>query len=378
MKVHSRFRLGILVVLAGLLATGATPFVARAQAGPQGPQSPAPAEQPQPPAAPTGQPQKQQVPPPPQVTISVQSNIVNVDAIVTDADGNLVTGLKGQNFRVLDNGQPQQVVNFAPTEQPLTTVMLVEFSARFFNYFGTAFKDQYWADGFLQALKPQDWVALKSFDLKTTLHVDFTQDKGEVDRAIRDWGYPGFSESNLFDAIYETVDQLRDVKGKKSILVLATGYDTFSKHTLDQILKRLKEADVTIFCVGMGEEIYLYTPNGGGVGYAQAKNQLMTFARMTGGYAYFPRFTAEMTGIFNTIATYLRSQYTLGFAPTTPQDGHYHKLTVQVVDDEGNPLELVNARARRRKLKWSSAKATPRRTPPRATDRLIGGQSATD
>ena len=281
------------------------------------------------------------------MTISVQSNIVNVDAIVTDADGNLVTGLKIQNFRVLDNGQPQQVVNFAPSEAPLTTVMLVEFSARFFEYF--AFKDQYWADGFLRALKPQDWVALKSFDLKTTLHVDFTQDKSEVDRAIRDWGYPGFSESNLFDAVYETVDQLRDVKGKKSILVLATGYDTFSKHTLDQILHRLKEADVTIFCVGMGEEIYLYTPNGGGVGYAQAKNQLTSFARMTGGYAYFPRFSGEMGGIFNTIATYLRSQYTLGFAPTTPQDGHYHKLTVQVVDDDGNPLELVNAKGKKKK-----------------------------
>src|ERR1700685_1692845 len=65
MKVHSRFRPGILVVLASLLATGAMPLVARAQPGPQGPQAPAPAEQPQAPAAPTGQPQKQQVPPPP-------------------------------------------------------------------------------------------------------------------------------------------------------------------------------------------------------------------------------------------------------------------------------------------------------------------------
>ena len=139
------------------------------------------------------------------------------------------------------------------------------------------------------------------------------------------------------------------MKGKKSILVLATGYDTFSKHTLDQILSRLKETDITIFCVGMGEEIDLYTPNGGGVGYLQAKNQLTTFARMTGGYAYFPRFTGEMPGIFNTIATYLRSQYTLGFTPTTPQDGHYHKLTVQVVDDAGNPLELVNAKGKKKK-----------------------------
>ena len=63
----------------------------------------------------------------------------------------------------------------------------------------------------------------------------------------------------------ETLDQLRDVNGKKAILLLATGFDTFSKHTLDQTYKRLKETDVPIFCVGMGEDIDLYSPTGGGV-----------------------------------------------------------------------------------------------------------------
>jgi VWFA-related protein len=342
MKLRSLFALIALAIAFGTI--GAAPHMVRAQ---EGPQSPPPPAQPQQPAPPSGQPQRQQTPPPPQTTISVQSSVVSVDAIATDADGNLVTGLMKQNFRLTDNGSQQQIINFAPTEQPLTTVMLVEFSARFWSYFG--FKSAYWADGFLSALKPQDWIALKSFDLKTTLHVDFTQDKGQIDYALQGFGFPGFSEANLFDAVYETVDQLRDVKGKKSILVLATGFDTFSKHTLDQTLKRLKETDITIFCVGMGEEIDLYNPNGGGVRYAQAKNQLTTFARMTGGFAYFPRFTAEMTGIFNTIAQYLRGQYTLTFTPNTPQDGRYHKITVQLVDDAGSPLELENAKGKKKK-----------------------------
>ena len=217
--------------------------------------------------------------------ISVQSNLVNVDAVVTDQD-----------------------------------------------------KAQVWSDGFLNELKPKDWVALKTFDLRTTLQVDFTQDKREVDQAIRTLGFPGFHEANLFDAVYETVDQVRDVKGKKSILVIASGYDTFSKHTLDQILRRLKEADVTIFCVGTAEAVDLYTPNGGGVGYLQAKNQLSTFARMTGGYAWFPRFDAEVPGIFGSVAAFLRNQYTLVFSPNTPQDGRYHKLSVEVLDDQAESL----------------------------------------
>jgi len=351
MKSHSQFRRGIYGLLAVLLAFAlvfdASTRAARAQEGSQGPQAPAPAAPPEPPPQPSGQPQKQQAPPAPITTIAVQTNVVNVDAIVTDADGNLVTDLKRENFRLTDDGQLQQLTNFAPTEQPLTTVMLVEFSGTAYGFFG--YKSEQWADGFLSALKPQDWVALKTFDLRTTLQADFTQDKREIDYAIRGLGFPGFSEAVLFDAIYETVDQLRDVKGKKSILVIATGYDTFSKHTLDQILRRIKETDVTIFCVGMGEEIELYKANSGGVGYLQAKNQLTTFARMTGGYAYFPRFTGEMGGIFNTIATYLRSQYTLAFTPTTPQDGHYHKINVQVVDEDGNPLQLVNGKGKKKK-----------------------------
>jgi VWFA-related protein len=335
--------MGFLIVALGVPSNAWTAFARQ-----EGPQTPPPTQQPQPPTPPTGQPQPpppQQAPPP--VAISVQSNLVNVDAVVTDEDGNLVTGLKRENFRVLDQGQPQQVTNFAPTDAPITIVMLLEFSARMGGYFG--YKAQVWSDAFLNDLKPKDWVALKTFDLNTTLQVDFTQDKREVDQAIRTLGFPGFHEANLFDAVYQTVDQLRDVKGKKSILVIASGYDTFSKHTLDQILRRLKEADVTIFCVGTAEAVDLYTPNGGGVGYLQAKNQLSTFARLTGGYAWFPRFDAEVPGIFNSVAAFLRNQYTLVFSPNTPQDGRYHKLTVEVLDDQGNPLELANKKGKKKK-----------------------------
>jgi VWFA-related protein len=340
------------VILTSILGAGLGIF---AVAGPawaqaQGPQPPVPAQQPEPPKPPTGQPpgHAQQAPAPStQAAIAVESNLVDVDAVVTDQDGNLVTGLKRENFRVFDNGKPQQITNFAATDAPITVVMLMEFSGTAYGYFG--YKSQFWADGFLQHLNAQDWVALKTFDLKTTLQADFTRDKSAIDEAIRTLGFPTFHEADLFDAVYETLDQLRDVKGKKSILVIATGFDTFSKHTLDQILNRLKESEVTIYCVGMGEEIDLYG-NGANLDYLQAKNQLSTFSRMTGGYAYFPRFQGEMPGIFNTIAAYMRSQYTLVFAPSTPQDGKYHKITVRVVDDQGNELELVNRKGKKKKV----------------------------
>jgi hypothetical protein len=100
----------------------------------------------------------------------------------------------------------------------------------------------------------------------------------------------------------------------------------------------------------MGEELDLYSPNGGGVGYIQAKNQLSTFAQMTGGYAWFPRFEGEMPSIFSTVAAYLRSQYTIGFTPSTPQDGKFHKLQVEAVDEQGNPMTFADKKGKAKKV----------------------------
>jgi VWFA-related protein len=336
--------LAILIVVLGV-----PPQALRAFAGQQeGPQRSTPSDQPQPPKLPPAQPQGQapKAPPPPASSIAIESTVVNVDAAVTDAEGNILTGLKRENFRILADGQPQQITNFSPSDAPITIVMLMEFSKIFYGFFG--YKSEEWAAGFLGHLKPQDWIAFKTFDLKTTLQVDFTQNKEEVLRSIQSLFIPDFTEATLFDSLIETLDQLRDVQGKKSILVLATGLDTISRHTLDQTLKRLRETDVTIFCVGMGEEIDLYG-NGANMSYLQAKNELNTFAQMTGGYAWFPRFQGEMPDIFNSVAAYLRNQYTLGFTPSLPQDGKFHKLTIQMVDANGNEMMLADKKGKMKK-----------------------------
>jgi VWFA-related protein len=338
--------LGILIAALGIPPDQLAAFARQAQQGPQS----IPAPQAEPPTPPSSQPQTRRQAPPdaqPPVAISVQSNLVNLEAVVTDQDGNIVTGLKRENFEISDNGVPQQVTNFAPTDAPITMVMLVEFSATAYGYFG--YKSQMWADGFLQHLAPKDWVALKTFDMRPTLQVDFTQNKGEIHNALASLGFPSFHEAALFDALFTTVDELRTVKGKKSILLICTGFDTISHHRLDETYKLMKEADLSVFAVGMGEEIDL-SSGGGNISYLQAKNQLSSFAQMTGGYAWFPRFTGEMGDIFNSVAAFLRNQYTVGFSPTTPQDGKYHKLQVTVVDAAGAPMMLNDRKGKKHKV----------------------------
>jgi VWFA-related protein len=220
-----------------------------------------------------------------------------------------------------------------------------------------AAKAVYWSDDFLRQLRKDDWIALVSFDLNTHTEVDFTRDKMAVHNHLAGMLIPGFHESNVFDALIDTMNNLKDVKGRKSIVLLASGFDTLSKHTLDQTYKAVKETDVTIFTVGVGEIRSLLGRSGSSAGlgsnvsYLQAKNQMGEFAHLTGGRSYFPRFDGEVPGDMQEVANMLRCQYSLGYTPTNQaRDGKYRKIRVDLVGDDGAPLEIKNEKGKKLKL----------------------------
>ena len=84
----------------------------------------------------------------------------------------------------------------------------------------------------------------------------------------------------------------------------------------------------------------------------QARNALNTIAKYTGGQAYFPRFEQDIPSIYQQIAGQLRTQYSLGFVPTDPtKDGKYHKLRVDVIGPQGQPLEIHNQKGKKVKYR---------------------------
>ncbi len=317
--------------VAGLLAM-ALVFAGAAQAA-QG--QPAPS---QPPAAPQEQPGG--------YAISVSVPVVNVDVVVTDNNGNYLSGLKKENFRILEDGVPQTVTNFESGTGPFTLVILAEYSKLGYGFF--LYNARNWASYFLRNIQPNDWVALASFDTRPHIEVDFTHDPREIEQGIMQMNLPFFSESNLFDALVDTLDRMHDIKGRKAILVLASGIDTFSRLTLNKVLDRLKENDVTIFCVGIAEPFFNQYVLGGDLTYLQAQNQLRTFASMSGGRAWFPRFDQEVPGIMSDVAASLRNQYSLAYTPkNNPNDGKFHKIKVELVDRDGKPLVVTDQKGKK-------------------------------
>jgi len=348
--IFSSVLLGVLAAALALPLAENSAF-AQAPTGPQGGAPPPPQQQQKP--AQTQSPTPAQQPPQGGVTIAVDVPIVTLDVVATTQRGDIIPGLKKENFRILDDGVPQTITNFSPTEAPITMVVLMQFSGNSYGWF--AYYAKYWADALFPNLQPKDWVALETFDMKTRLEVDFTQNKDEVRNAIYRLYFPGFSESNVFDAILETTERLKDVNGKKSILLLASGVDTFSKHTLDQTMKQLRGSDVTIFCVGLGKTWtnYLEThgSRGSNLNYLQAENQLRTFAAETGGYAWFPQFDGEIPDIFRSVAAFLRHQYSLSYSPSNgAKDGKFHKLKVELVAPDGGPLTVVDQKGKKQKF----------------------------
>ncbi len=133
------------------------------------------------------------------MTISVEVPVVTLDVIATTTNGDIIPGLKKENFRILEDGVPQSITNFAPSEAPITMVVLMEFDSVFGGWFSGQAK--YWADALFPNLNQKDWIALVTYDMQPRMEVDFTQNKEEVRQAIYRLYFPGFSESNLFDAV---------------------------------------------------------------------------------------------------------------------------------------------------------------------------------
>ncbi len=288
----------------------------------------------------------------PQMSLRIEVPEVTIDVgVLLEKTHQFVPGLKPENFRVYEDGVQQKVEGFKRTEAPITALILMEYAARGFAFRVDALNSA-WA--FTQQLRPQDYVAMMTFDMNTHIVTDFTQDKRQVIEGVNELANEvympaAFSETNVFDALSESLDRLSRVQGQKYLILIASGVDTMSKLTLDKILARVKASrDTTIFTVSTGGLLLAMTEGQGGMmggmrdmTYLQADNQMKTFSDLTGGMHFAPRFVGELPDDVRDINQNIRAKYELIYHPTNAkQDGTWRKIHVELVDDEGQPLRM--------------------------------------
>jgi VWFA-related protein len=286
-------------------------------------------------------------------SLRVDVPLVTLDvSVILDKNHQFVPGLKTGNFLVLEDGVEQKIDSIRVTQTPITAVMLLEFAAN--SWF--VINDMRNASvAFFSSLRPEDYIAVMTYDLQTHILSDFTNNKQIIAESLNSLTMPGFSETDMFDALYETLDRVSRIEGRKYIILIGTGRDTFSKLTLDKMLAKIKATpNVTIFTIGTGAMLNEMGAGGGlrEMNYLQAQNQLKSFAAMTGGLSFSPIFQGELPDDFAQINNSIRNQYVLTYRPTnSANDGSYRKIKVILVDSEGHPLEMADEKGK--PLKYS-------------------------
>ena len=279
-------------------------------------------------------------------------DVVTLDVSVVDNKGQFIPGIPGGNFRVLEDNVPQQISKMTMGEAPLTIAMVIEFSNHFQQMYSWAwFQTLELTWGFASTLKPEDYCAVIAFDIKPEILSDFTTDRNQTQEALHRLTIPAWREANMFDAVVDTAERMSGIEGRKAILLITTGVDTFSKLTYDQTRKRLQEAGVPVYAVslmGMQREMAdAYMGPMQRMTFLQADNELKTFAKETGGAAYFPKFQGEYPQMFQQIHQALRNQYVLTYLPSNKaHDGTFRKLKVELVDKEGKPLPVKDEKGK--------------------------------
>jgi VWFA-related protein len=285
----------------------------------------------------------------------VESNVVTVDVAVLDNKGRFIPKIPKGNFRIMEDGVPQKITNFSMGEAPITIAMVIEFSNLFQSYYGSGWFQTLQASyGFVQMLKPEDYVAVVAYDIKPEILSDFTADRSKTQEALSRLRIAAFHEANLFDAVTDTANRMQAIEGRKAILLISSGIDTFSKQTFDQCRKKLQEYGVPVYVFGLLQTLRELADARGGMGpiarldFLQADNEMRTFAKETGGMAFFPRFYGEFPGIFNEIMQSMRNQYSLGYQPTNQaRDGKFRKLKIDLINPSTNePLKVTDEKGK--------------------------------
>jgi Ca-activated chloride channel family protein len=289
---------------------------------------------------------------------STDALTISVDVAVLDNKDHFIPKLPKSYFRILEDNTPQQIKSFSMGEAPMTIAMVIEFSALYQQYYAQGWFQTLSASyGFLQTLKPEDYVAVIAYDLKSEILSDFSINRQDAYEAMQRLRIPGFREACLFDALADTADRMQDIEGRKAIVLIASGVDTFSKLTFDKARKAIQNAGVPIYAIGLLQAARIISEGNMSpiqrMAFLQADNEMKTFATESGGMAFFPRFFQEMPEEFRTISEAMRNEYVLTYNPSNQaRDGKFRKIKVEIVNPETNePLPIKDEKGKPIKYK---------------------------
>ena len=287
-----------------------------------------------------------------QETLRVDVRLVNLVATVTDPDGRYVEGLGADDFIVEDDGVEQEIVHFTQGRNiPVSLGIVLDTSGSMQSRMRTALAA---IERFIGTLHEDDDVFIMTFSGGVTLIQDLTSDREELSRSLNRVRAVGGTA--LYDALSESLDKVYEGRhDKRAVLLLTDGADTSSDLEFNETLEAVRKSELLLYPLGIDPTRFAdpaehvtfewpLSPIPGARGLPRSvggdeepvdMDVLRSFARASGGKAYLVASTwtggsaTEIDVVLDEVSAELRSQYTLGYYPTTPADGRRHELRVR-------------------------------------------------
>ncbi len=290
--------------------------------------------------------------------IKVDSSVVRLNVGVVDGKGRPITRLNKENFTVYEDGVKQNILQFEPTVAPFSVVMLLDMSGSTLGFRETIRQS---ASRFIDALAPEDRVAVIEFYDKVNLRNDFTTDRRIIANSISVAN--GRGKTQLYKAIDFAVEKLaKEGKRRKAIIVLTDGVDSKVRDEDREILEKIKSTDIstaikpekndalsrllnktdaqgiTIYPLALptGDPFKLADPTPTQIAmFSAARSRLQILAERTGGTLNTINRLEEMGRLYAAVAADLRALYTVEYQSSNDKrDGKWREIRIDVNNPE--------------------------------------------
>jgi Ca-activated chloride channel homolog len=280
------------------------------------------------------------------------SRTVTVKFQVEDPNGYFLPNIRPDNFAVYEDGVRQKNLTVDVEHAPVTVAVLLEFGGRYHELNQTTGREvTQVCRQFLDRLHSDDKVAIFAYNGKLETLADFNQPRDADNTALDQLGTPPESELNFYDALIETSNRMRNVSGRKALIVVSSGLDTFSKASYQQVLGAARESAITIYTIGLIRLIQPGLSNYGTaapfarIDWSSAEQQLEALAKVSGGRAYVPDSDLEVPAIYDDLMENLRVRYVIRYVSSnTSTIGPPRNIRVELIDPAtGGPLKIHDA-----------------------------------
>jgi Ca-activated chloride channel family protein len=290
----------------------------------------------------------------PNEIIKIDTELVNLDVRVIDRNNRPVNGLQQNDFKILEDGNVQQIDFFSKSEVPTNYGLVIDNSGSLRQQLDKVIEA---GKVFVNTNRADDETMIIRFVGRDNIEIaqPFTANKTDLNDALDNLYIEG-GQTAIRDAVYLAVENIDEYeqskkaqdKKRRALILVTDGEDRNSYYNDKQLLDLLRESEVQIFVIGFVDDL---SKDGGFISKSpkdKSKAFLENLAAETGGKAYFPASPAELPGLAKEISNELRMQYSIGYIPSNDRhDGTYRAIKVQVADGPNAQKRIAISRAGR-------------------------------